>query len=233
LTSAVTPVWGGVIVAAGQGQRFGPGDKILMALQGRPVICWSVAAIVAADRFQEIVIVTSKDNRDSIRDSICHHLPELAFRFCIGGQTRSASVRLGLEALSDGISHVAIHDGARPLASAALIRHVVDAAERDGAAVPCVKPTSSIGVRSSNRGVMAGLLDRNRIIELQTPQAARRAALQDALARYPSETDESSALFRSGYEVTCVPGERSNIKITQFEDLAIASAISMNMARNA
>ncbi len=230
MTSDGTSIWGVVIVAAGQGQRFGFGDKILMPLHGRPIICWSVAAIAATGIFQEIAVVTGSHNRDDIRDSICQHFPELSIRFCIGGQTRSASVRLGLEALPDEISHVAIHDGARPLASAALIRQVVEVAERDGAAIPCVKPTSSMGVRSTNCDGMVGLLNRDRIVELQTPQAATRAALQDALARCPNETDESSALFKSGYQVTCVPGERSNIKITQVEDLAIASALSLNIS---
>ena len=145
--------------------------------------------------------------------------------------SRSASVRAGLELLSPEISHAAVHDGARPLVSAALVRELLDATEVQGAAVPAIQPMSSIGVRSTDRDFLAGSLDRDWLVELQTPQAARRTALTDALDRFPDESDESSALFKAGYDVALIQGERSNMKITQPEDLAIAGALAANLER--
>jgi 2-C-methyl-D-erythritol 4-phosphate cytidylyltransferase len=79
-------------------------------------------------------------------------------------------------------------------------------------------------VRAAGGARLAGTLARSRLLELQTPQAAERAALAEALRRFSGETDESTALFRAGCDVAIVSGSRANIKITVPQDLIIAES---------
>ena len=217
-------VWGAVVVAAGQGLRFGA-DKLLAPLRERPVICWSVAALERTGRFREIVVVLNPSAAEVIRETLSQHEAINHLVFCSGGESRSASVRNGLKALSPGVSHVAVHDGARPLVSPGVVSAVLDAAQLCGAAVPAVEASSTIGVRSASGSCLTGKLDRSRLCEIQTPQAAELIALRSAIARFPDETDESSALLRAGRRVSLVPGSPSNIKITVPEDLIVADAL--------
>jgi 2-C-methyl-D-erythritol 4-phosphate cytidylyltransferase len=101
---------------------------------------------------------------------------------------------------------------------------VLDAAEVSGAAAPVV-PVSSTLLAEGPAGWSSGPLARMNVREVQTPQAARRDMLESALASYPCETDETSALFRCGFAVALVEGARSNIKITESVDLRIAEAL--------
>jgi 2-C-methyl-D-erythritol 4-phosphate cytidylyltransferase/2-C-methyl-D-erythritol 2,4-cyclodiphosphate synthase len=57
---------------------------------------------------------------------------------------RDASVIAGLAALPPGITHVLIHDGARPLVSAALIGRVCDALRAGPAAAPALPVTDAL-----------------------------------------------------------------------------------------
>ena len=226
MTTGQPVVWGAVVVAAGQSERFGDTDKLFGDLNGKPVIYWSLAVAASDDRVRQIALVSSDGNAAGMQSLVDRDFALTEIRVCRGGNTRSDSVRSGLRALDPDITHVAIHDGARPLASANLVSRVLDAAERSGAAIPVTPVTSSIGVEMAPGGVLAETLDRTYLRELQTPQAALRRYLDDAICRFPGETDESAALLRAGYRVSIVPGEASNLKVTVPEDLVIAAALA-------
>ena len=226
MTTGQPVVWGAVVVAAGQSERFGDTDKLFGELSGKPVIQWSLAAMTSNSRVRQTVLVTSDSNAAGLQSLVDRDFASTEIRLCRGGSTRSDSVRSGLRALDPDITHVAIHDGARPLASANLVSIVLDAAERSGAAIPGTRVTSSIGVEMVEGGALAETLDRTLLRELQTPQAALRNYLDDAICRFPAETDESAALLRAGYRVSIVPGEASNLKITAPEDLVIAAVLA-------
>lgn len=224
--AGAAPVWGAVIVAAGRGERFGARDKLLALVEGRPVIVWSVEALLTTGRFQDAVVVTGSQNRSAIEATLAERHSTLDVRYCTGGETRSESVRCGLAALNASVTHVAVHDGARPLVPASLVSDVLDAAELSGAAVPGIQPVASIGIVSNDRRALAGPVDRARLLELQTPQAARVSLLVDALERFPDETDESTALLKAGYDVSLITGARSNLKITVPDDITVARALA-------
>ncbi|HZM30515.1 MAG TPA: 2-C-methyl-D-erythritol 4-phosphate cytidylyltransferase, partial [Acidimicrobiales bacterium] len=120
-------VWA-IVVAAGSGNRFGAA-KQYQPLGGRRVLDWSLEAARAAS--DGVVVVVPADRTADAEP--------LADAVAAGGDTRSASVRAGLAAVPDDAEVVVVHDGARPLAGAALFATVV-AAVRDGAdaAVPGV-----------------------------------------------------------------------------------------------
>ena len=109
-----------IIVAAGRGTRAG-GDipKQWQDLNGVPVIMRTVAAL--RTYVQQIVVVINSDdiNRWTALNIIVDHV-------VIGGATRDASVRAGLNALAaTPPKMVLIHDAARPLVSGKIIKNVI------------------------------------------------------------------------------------------------------------
>lgn len=201
-------VWA-VVVAAGSGTRFGAA-KQYQPLAGRRVLDWSLdAARSAADGVVAVVPPAHAGDDEPLADGLAP-----------GGATRSASVRAGLALVPPGAEIVVVHDGARPLADAALFAAVV-AAVRDGAdaAVPGVPLADTLRWRTG------GIADRDGLVAVQTPQAFRATALRAAHAGEPEATDDASLVEAAGGKVVVVDGSPLNLKITNPHDLAVAEAL--------
>jgi 2-C-methyl-D-erythritol 4-phosphate cytidylyltransferase len=213
---------GVVIVAAGSGVRFGDAGKALALLAGRPLLSWSLALFEALPETHEIVVVAGAHTIDRCAAL----LAESNSRVTVveGGETRADSMLAGLTALSDEISHVAVHDAARPLATVALARRVVAAAVSAGAAVPVVPVSDTLHEIGAN-GQIAATPDRAILRAAQTPQIARRDWLLAAGQTASGSTDEGGMLHAAGYPVALVEGDPANLKITWPEDLALAEAL--------
>lgn len=194
-----------VVVAGGGGTRFG-GPKQFVPVAGRRVIDWSVAAArsVAAG---VVAVLPAADV-----DAGC----EGADVVVAGGDTRSASVRAGLAAMPDDVDIVLVHDAARPAASAALFRAVVDAvrAGADGC-VPGVPVTDSL------RTVDGRAVDREQFVAVQTPQGFRAALLRRAHSAEEDASDDATLVERLGGTITVVAGETTNVKLTHPHDLEV------------
>jgi 2-C-methyl-D-erythritol 4-phosphate cytidylyltransferase/2-C-methyl-D-erythritol 2,4-cyclodiphosphate synthase len=214
--SAGAPSWGVVLVAAGGGTRFGgPVPKQFLPLDGLPLVEHGLRAALAVDRVRRMVVVLPPGDGWRSRWKAPDDPRVLLVE---GGAVRSDSVLAGLQAL-DGLTHAAVHDAARPLAPPALFERVMDAAENHGAAVP-LQPVSSTVKRLSHDGKTVGeTLDRSSLRLSQTPQAAARIPLMEALRQHPDSTDEAAALERSGVRVAAVEGEGAAMKVTRPGDL--------------
>jgi 2-C-methyl-D-erythritol 4-phosphate cytidylyltransferase len=208
-----------ILVAGGSGRRFG-GAKQFSALADRRVIDWSLAAARAAS--DGVVLVAPADLVPALRAQMLSHDGRTGTVEYIvaGGATRSASVRAGLAAVPDDADIVLVHDAARPLASAALFAAVI-AAVRSGAVavVPAVPVTDSI------RHVQHGVVDRDHLVAVQTPQGFAASALRQAHADEPDSSDDASVVEAIGGKVVLVPGEPTNLKITEAHDLVLAEAL--------
>ena len=143
-----------------------------------------------------------------------------------GGATRSASVRAGLAVVSREASEqtvVVVHDAARPFASRSLFDAVI-AAVRSGAdgAVPGLPITDTVKSVGAD-GAVGATLDRSHLVTVQTPQAFRLPALQDAHRDEGEATDDAALVEAAGGRVVIVEGETTNRKITTPADLAVSS----------
>ena len=196
-----------IVVAAGSGHRYG-GAKQYEALAGRRVIDWSLAVARAAT--DGVVAVVAEG---------CPEEPG-ADRTVTGADTRSGSVRAGLAAVPEVAEVIVVHDAARPLASGALFAAVVGAV-RDGAdaAVPGVPVTDTLRRRGG------GLVDRDELVAVQTPQAFAADRLRAVHVTEPEATDDASLVEAAGGRVVVVDGEPANRKITEPADLAVAAAL--------
>jgi len=142
-----------------------------------------------------------------------------------GGRTRQDSVRLGLRALSIAPHMVLVHDAARPLVTASLIRRLLRSAARATAVVPALPVTDTL--KQVRRGRTVGrTVSRDGLWTVQTPQVFDYELLCRAHRRVRAArmaaTDDAALVERLGAPVLLVPGSRRNIKITRRGDMRIA-----------
>lgn len=211
-----------VIVAAGSSTRFGEGDKLSADLCGRPVLAWSLAAFEGMPDLGCLVVVTGANRIEEVTTLCEQWCGRVCFRVVEGGARRRDSVEAGLRQCTT--RHVAIHDGARPLVTPALIERVISAANRRAGAIAAVPVTDTI--KEVADGVITGHPDRARLWAAQTPQVVLRQAWLDAAAMSDNdETDDAAMLSRLGMECAVVDSEGENLKVTRPVDLAVAASI--------
>lgn len=216
---------GAVIVAAGSASRMGGIDKVMAPLGGEPMILRTVRAFAECDVVKEIVVVTREDLILPI-SGLCAGIPKVN-AVVAGGKSRQASVKLGMNTLSDKVKLAAIQDGARPLVTWQLIDRVVRAAHTYGAAAPAVPVKDTI--KEVQGGLVRQTPDRSTLYAVQTPQVfdfdLLRGALQKAEEEEAQVTDDCSAVERLGFSVRIVEGDERNLKVTTPMDLKIAEML--------
>ena len=221
---------GAVIVAAGTASRMGGIDKVMAPLDGEPMIIRTVRAFQQAIAIKEIVIVTREDLIPKI-SALCSGYDKVR-AVVLGGKDRAESVHNGLNALSAKVKLAAVHDGARPLISQAVIDRTVRAAHTYGAAAPAIPVKDTIKVVQG--GMVTNTPDRSTLNAIQTPQVIDIDLLRSALKKAAQEkapiTDDCSAVELMGFKVKIVEGDERNIKVTTPMDLKIAELLLEEMA---
>ncbi len=213
-----------VVLAAGGSTRMNSFDKVQSPILGRPLVAWTVEAVAAAASVRRVILVVRPG-----QEAAMEHEPwvmAVGALVVSGGERRQESVAAGVDACDAEI--VIIHDGARPLATSALVDAVANAAQKSGVAVPLVPLTESL--RRLRRNSIVDWMDRYGLNLAQTPQAIRRQLLLDAYEAHDpwgSEgiIDETLLVQMAGATVTPVPGERANIKVTVPADIEIVTAV--------
>ncbi|MCC8120756.1 MAG: 2-C-methyl-D-erythritol 4-phosphate cytidylyltransferase [Oscillospiraceae bacterium] len=215
-----------VVAAAGESRRMGA-DKLTLSLRGQPVILHTLWALERCPEITEIVVVTREELLVPL-SQLCGDagLTKLT-RLVRGGPTRTHSVQLGVQEVSDRVELIAVQDGARPLASQWMLSQVIQQAALCGAAAPAL-PVKDTIKRAAN-GVVLETPERSQLYAVQTPQVFQadllRAALQAAIEDGAAVTDDCSAVERLGMKVILTQGAEENIKLTTPADLAVAEAL--------
>ena len=212
-----------LIVAAGRGERLGSSaPKALVALSGRPMLDWSVAALHAADGISAIVVALPGDALDASPAG------------CVavaGGAERSHSVRAALAAAPQDADVVLVHDAARPLLTAELVERCLHALHKDGGwdAAIAAAPVTDTVKRAADGLRVTETLVRSELWAVQTPQVFRRAALERALSRPDAElaaaTDDAMLVEQDGGRVRVVAAPAENFKVTTPVDLRLAELV--------
>jgi 2-C-methyl-D-erythritol 4-phosphate cytidylyltransferase len=126
---------------------------------------------------------------------------------------------------------VLVHDAARPLLGAALVRRVLGALAEDGSADGAIAalPVTDTIKRVNDSGGVTETLERSELWAVQTPQAFHRAALERALdvseEILAAATDDAWLLERAGGRVIVVRGSEENLKVTTARDLELAELL--------
>ncbi|MFV0525184.1 MAG: 2-C-methyl-D-erythritol 4-phosphate cytidylyltransferase [Acidimicrobiales bacterium] len=201
-----------VVVAGGSGSRFGRLKQLEM-LDGQRMLDRSVEAMDAV--CGGVVVVVPAGLVDSIRSELD------GVRVVAGGPSRSASVRAGLAAVGADATHVLVHDAARPLVTRTLVDRVTDAlAAGASAVVPVVPVTDSLRLADGS-----GPLDRTTVVAVQTPQGFAVEVLRMAHRGGDEASDDATLVGALGVDIVHVPGESTNLKITEPHDLGVAELL--------
>ncbi len=202
------------ILAAGSSSRLGQ-DKTLAILGGRPVWQWSFDTYAAHPAVAGVIVVASPANEAAIRSVAPVVVP--------GGSTRQQSAARAIQEAADA-EVLLLHDAARPFVGSSLIGRVIEAIGRSGAAAAATPVTDTIKEMLST-GIRT--LDRSKLVAMQTPQGARLDLLRQAHASATSDaTDDMALLEAIGVQPEIVPGDPSNFKITDAQDLERARAMA-------
>ena len=211
-----------LLVAAGRGTRLGSsGPKALIAVAGRPMLDWSLDALRAVEEIEQIVV--------ALPDGV----PAPAGTVGVaGGAERSHSVLAALRA-SRG-DPVVVHDAARPLVTPDVVRATLRALREHRCDAAIAAAPVHDTVKRAPGGLVRETLERSELWAVQTPQAFRRAALEDALSAgedvLAAATDDASLVEARGGTVRVVPSPRENFKITTPHDLRVADLLLRNGA---
>jgi 2-C-methyl-D-erythritol 4-phosphate cytidylyltransferase/2-C-methyl-D-erythritol 2,4-cyclodiphosphate synthase len=195
-------------------------DKVWAPLGGDPVLWHSLRRLAShADR---TVVVVRADMMERARDALLPTFPDLVL--VPGGAERRDSVLNGVSAL-DGCPAVAIHDAARPFASAQLLQAGLAQLGAARGAIPVLPITDT--VKRVDNGTIVDTLDRSSLRLAQTPQVFDTASLIAAHRSTAGRplTDDAAALEAAGETVAVFPGELWNLKITTPDDLALAEML--------
>jgi 2-C-methyl-D-erythritol 4-phosphate cytidylyltransferase len=220
-----------IVVAAGTGRRIGGQvSKIYLPIAGRPVVLRTLDKLFSTKSVDQVVLVVAANEVERC-GALLRTDANLCARPCIlqtGGATRQQSAKRGLEKVGADTDIVIIHDGARPLVSAALIDRCVDVAADKGAVIVGLPARDTIKVVGRD-GMIRSTPERSSLWEIQTPQVFRRDLIVTAHERAERDgvevTDDAMVVERMGKPVYVVEGERTNIKITLPEDIWLAETM--------
>jgi 2-C-methyl-D-erythritol 4-phosphate cytidylyltransferase len=222
-----------LVLGAGSGarlraERVAAPPKAFVALRGRTLLARSLAALARVPEIEWLQPVLPADALGAW-SRVRAELPDAARVLApvAGGAERQDSAQAGLAALPEGVTHVAIHDAARPLVRPDDVARVVAAAREHGAAI-LAEP-----VRDTIHRVVAGRIastpPRGECFAAQTPQVFRIDWLREAFASARADgvvgSDDAALVARLGNPVEVVVGDPGNFKITTAADLARAEAL--------
>ncbi len=191
--------------------------KQFLLLGGEPVVARTINTFAEALPGAEIVVVLPEEHIALWRNLAARF--DVAVHKCVaGGKERFHSVKAGIEALSEDVTSIFIHDGVRALISKKLIIRAALAVDENEAVIPVVDVVDSYR-RVTDSG--SEIMPRSELRIVQTPQVFRSETLRRA---YQQEfdtafTDDASVVERMGVAITLIEGERTNLKLTTPEDM--------------
>ena len=208
-----------LIIAAGSGSRMGEGvPKQFRPIGGKSVLRHAVEAMTRHPRVDAVRVVIGAGQETHARDSLAAlEVGELI----VGGRERAESVANGLAAIDGDI--VLVHDAARPFCPSAVVDRLLDALVKGNhGAVPALAVVDTL---AKGDALLGELVDRKRLLRVQTPQAFFREDLLYALEEAGKRlaTDESQVMVAAGLKVAVVEGDRMLDKLTTAADFASAA----------
>lgn len=216
-----------VVPAAGSSRRMGGENKLMLRLDGIPVLARTLMMLDRCELVDEIVVATREEDLLEVAQLCKLYGVSKPVKVVRGGESRMESVLLACRECAEGTEYIAVHDGARPLAQPELVDRTIRLAHRVKAAAPGVPVKDTIKVVED--GVVKSTPERSTLRAIQTPQVfdadLLRAALQNAAAVGVEVTDDCSAVELLGKEICLSEGSYENIKITTPEDVVVAESI--------
>lgn len=222
---------GVIIAAAGSGTRMGQKvNKVLLPLCGIPILIRSIKAFAQFPWVRELVVVVRREDYNQIAE-LMQQWQIAGAKVVIGGSRRQDSVAAGINALSERVDWVFIHDAARPLIAADTIAAAYQQVKQYRAVAVAVPVKDTIKVVDAEQMII-NTPPREQLWAVQTPQVFSceliKKAYREAERQNWEATDDCSLVERLGVKVKLIHGAYSNLKITTPEDLLTAAQYLQN-----
>jgi 2-C-methyl-D-erythritol 4-phosphate cytidylyltransferase len=207
-------------------------SKQFTELAGTPILIHTLRKFASVDAVSEIWVALRENEIEGFRDRVTREALDLAkkkIELVVGGEHRQESVANALNAVSAAPDDIVlVHDAVRPLVTTEIIREVIEAAKKYGAAIaglPAVDTVKQVE-RTAEGAMIKATIPRAGVVLAQTPQgflySVIKKAFDEAAADGFMGTDEASLAERSGHAVAVVMGSPRNIKITAPGDMELA-----------
>ncbi len=218
------------MAAAGRGERagLGEGEKLYQFLGDRPVLAHTLRVFQEDESVEEILLVVRPGDEGRCRDTVLrpYELTKVT-ALLPGGAHRQDSVYNGLGYMGGAADVVVIHDGARPLLSGELLRRVLEAGLREGAAVPAIPVKDTLKRVRGDR--VLGTVERGEFVQVQTPQVFWYDLIWMAHCRAREAgvhaSDDAALVELLRHPIQVVPGDERNLKLTTLFDFLVAAAM--------
>ena len=211
-----------VVLGAGDAQRMGS-DKMLLDLDGVPVLIRSLLVFQESEWVDEILVVTKEEKLETVSQLCRRYEVGKVSAVIRGGKTRTESALAGVLAVSRDAGLICIHDGARPLVSREIVEETIRAGQLHRSAAPAVGVSDTIRVLS---GDTLQTPDREKVYAMQTPQVFESALIKAALTKARDSgqtyTDDCGAVEAIGVVPHLTKGSEENLKITTPADMVLA-----------
>ena len=213
-----------VVTAAGSSRRMGGVDKLLLPLEGVPLLVRTLQPFLSFPQLGQIVVAVNPERVDEFSRLFDRHFPDREILVTGGGEHRQQSILFALRALAEGAGSpdtVMIHDGARPFVSHHLFHALLAKLSEFDGVIPALPVRDTIKRIDGSRVV--DTQDRETLRLVQTPQIFGFESILQLHERAAEEeflgTDDASLLERYGMSVGWVEGPIHNLKVTVPEDI--------------
>ena len=211
-----------VILAAGNSKRLKSNiPKPFQIVNGKSIIEHNINSFKNFKEIKKIVIVYNKKHKKNL-----NYLKLKKITKVVGGKTRQESTLLALRKINRmKCSKILIHDCARPIPSRNLIKKIINKLKMNDGVVPTIKVNDAVK-RIKGKTIFKNI-DRKTLRFSQTPQGfSFRKIYNQHLKNKNKNFDDDSALFtNSNDKILSIDGEKSNLKVTDKEDLKILKSI--------
>ena len=199
---------------------------------GKPVIIYCMEAYQNHPAVDDIYVICLK-GWESIVTAYAQQFGITKLKGLIpGGSTGILSIKNGLDAITQNYSPedtIIIQEATRPMVTVDMISKLLGACESSGTAT--IAHSMKDYVQFTVKGQTTTYVDRNALMDLQSPEAHKFARLQAVFAEAEEKNHPLTAscctmlMYDLGREIKFIEGSTLNLKIVRQEDIAIATAL--------
>lgn len=214
-----------IILAGGTGSRMHQSvPKQFLALAGKPMILHTLERLERIDEVDEIIVSCHPHYKELLQMHIDAYMLKKAYKIIDGGETRQQSAYLGVKTAKN--EDIIIHEAARPFVTTQEFRDLIQCPAKNvtyGLDIPF-----TVSVRDGD--AISGLLERDKLVNIQLPQKFEREPLLRAYEQAEKEgnvfTEDTSLLIHyTGEQVHILKGTPNNVKVTNTVDLIAGEMI--------
>ena len=211
-----------ILLAAGDSKRFDSSTpKPFYKINNKTLLEHSFNAFSSFIKIKKTVVVYNKKHKKYINTIKLKNSIKIT-----GGKTRQQSTFIALKFLKKmKCKKVLIHDAARPNPSIKIIKQIIKALNFNHAVVPLVKVNDA--AKRYKKKIIFKNIQRDSLGFSQTPQGFTLSKIieKHELCKKDSFDDDSALFTAFGEKVKIVNGSKTNLKITDKEDLNIYKSL--------